>query len=184
MGGSLLLWLAAAVWVDWRSRGAAGGVHHGDGDGQAVVQEKAQHLQPSLRGRSTRKSRRASWPGARRARRCSRKATVSNGSLKSCRTCESGGRSRGGGSSTGCSTGGGSGRACAGLSGELRCRMSAMERPVSRVSGGVGGVEGVGGVGGVECRECRECRNALTLLDTMRTSPLSRWLDTGVGVSG
>ena len=62
-----------------------GGVHHGDGDGQAVVQEKAQHLQPSLRGRSTRKSRRASWPGARRARRCSRKATVSNGSLKSCR---------------------------------------------------------------------------------------------------
>ena len=74
--------------------------------------------------------------------------------------------------------------ACAGLSGELRCRMSAMERPVSRVSGGVGGVEGVGGVGGVECRECRECRNALTLLDTMRTSPLSRWLDTGVGVSG
>ena len=85
-----------------------GGVHHGDGDGQAVVQEKEQHLQPSLRGRSTRKSRRASWPGARRARRCSRKATVSNGSLKSCRTCESGGRSRGGGSSTGCSTGGGS----------------------------------------------------------------------------
>ena len=65
------------VWVDWRSRAAAGcgGVHHGDGDGQAVVQEKAQHLQPSLRGRSTRKSRRASWPGARaawRARRCSR----------------------------------------------------------------------------------------------------------------
>ena len=135
-------------------------------------------MQPSLRGRSTRKSRRASWPGARRARRCSRKATVSNGSLKSCRTCESGGRSKGGGSSTGCSTGGGSGRACAGLSGELRCRMSAMERPVSRVSGGVGGVEGVGGVGGVECRECRECRNALTLLDTTRTSPLSRWLDT------
>ena len=84
MGSSLLLWLAAAVWVDWRSRGAAGGVHHGDGDGQAVVQEKEQHLQPSLRGRSTRKSRRASWPGARRARRCSRKATVSNGSLKSC----------------------------------------------------------------------------------------------------
>ena len=117
-----------------------GGVHHGDGDGQAVVQEKEQHLQPSLRGRSTRKSRRASWPGARRARRCSRKATVSNGSLKSCRTCESGGRSRGGGSSTGCSTGGGSGRACAGLSGELRCRMSAMERAVSRVSGRVGGV--------------------------------------------
>ena len=52
---------------------------------------------------------------------------------------------------------------------------------VSGVSRGVGGV---GGVGGVECRECRECRNALTLLDTMRTSPLSRWLDTGVGVSG
>ena len=26
---------------------------------------------------------------------------------------------------------------------------------------------------GVECRECRECRNALTLLDTVRTSPLS-----------
>ena len=24
MGGSLLLWLAAAVWVDWRSRAAAG----------------------------------------------------------------------------------------------------------------------------------------------------------------
>ena len=164
-----------------------GGVHHGDGDGQAVVQEKEQHLQPSLRGRSTRKSRRASWPGARRARRCSRKATVSNGSLKSCRTCESGGRSRGGGSSTGCSTGGGSGRACAGLSGELRCRMSAMERPVSRVSGVSGvsrGVGGVGGVGGVECRECRECRNGLTLLDMARTSPLSRWLDTGVGVSG
>ena len=135
-----------------------GGVHHGDGDGQAVVQEKEQHLQPSLRGRSTRKSRRASWPGARRARRCSRKATVSNGSLKSCRTCESGGRSRGGGSSTGCSTGGGSGRACAGLSGELRCRMSAMERPVSRVSGvsGVSGVSevsevsSVGSVGSVE----------------------------------
>ena len=104
------------------------GVHHGDGDGQAVVQEKAQHLQPSLRGRSTRKSRRASWPGARRARRCSRKATVSNGSLKSCRTCESGGRSRGGGSSTGCSTGGGSGRACAGLNGELRCRMSGVSK--------------------------------------------------------
>ena len=41
-----------------------GGVHHGDGDGQAVVQEKEQHLQPSLRGRSTRKSRRASWPPA------------------------------------------------------------------------------------------------------------------------
>ena len=63
MGGSLLLWLAAAVWVDRRSRAAAG-VHHGDGDGQAVVQEKEQHLQPSLRGRSTRKSRRASWPPA------------------------------------------------------------------------------------------------------------------------
>ena len=63
MGGSLLLWLAAAVWVDWRLRAAAG-VHHGDGDGQAVVQEKEQHLQPSLRGRSTRKSRRASWPPA------------------------------------------------------------------------------------------------------------------------
>ena len=152
--------------------------------GKLWYRRKEQHLQPSLRGRSTRKSRRASWPGARRARRCSRKATVSKGSLKSCRTCESGGRSRGGGSSTGCSTGGGSGRACVGLSGELRCRMSAMERPVSRVSGGVGGVEGVGGVGGVECRECRECRNALTLLDTMRASPLSRWLDTGVGVSG
>ena len=53
---------------------------------------------------------------------------VSNGSLKSCRTCESGGRSRGGGSSTGCSTGGGSGRACAGLSGELRCRMSGVSK--------------------------------------------------------
>ena len=158
-----------------------GGVHHGDGDGQAVVQEKGAALAAPPAGRSTRKSRRASWPGARRAWRCSRKATVSNGSLKSCRTCESGGRSRGGGSSTGCSTGGGSGRACAGLSGELRCRMSAMERPVSRVSGVSGvsrGVGGVGGVGGVECRECRECRNALTLLDTTRTSPLSRWLDT------
>ena len=44
MGSSLLLWLAAAVWVDWRSRGAAGGVHHGDGDGQAVVQEKGAAL--------------------------------------------------------------------------------------------------------------------------------------------
>ena len=187
MGGSLLLWLAAAVWVDWRSRAAAGVCITATVTRKLWYRRKEQHLQPRLRGRSTRKSRRASWPGARRARRCSRKATVSNGSLKSCRTCESGGRSRGGGSSTGCSTGGGSGRACAGLSGELRCRMSAMERPVSRVSGVSGvsrGVGGVGGVGGVECRECRECRNALTLLDTTRTSPLSRWLDTGVGVSG
>ena len=184
MGGSLLLWLAAAVWVDWRSRAAAGVCITATVTGKLWYRRKEQHLQPRLLGRSTRKSRRASWPGARRARRCSRKATVSNGSLKSCRTCESGGRSRGGGSSTGCSTGGGSGRACAGLSGELRCRMSAMERPVSRVSGGCRGCRGCRGVGGVECRECRECRNALTLLDTIRTSPLSRWLDTGVGVSG
>ena len=55
---------------------------------------------------------------------------------------------------------------------------------VQDVGDGEARVEGVGGVGGVECRECRECRNALTLLDTVRTSPLSRWLDTGVGVSG
>ena len=108
MGGSLLLWLAAAVWVDWRSRAAAGVCITATVTGKLWYRRKEQHLQPSLRGRSTRKSRRASWPGARRARRCSRKATVSNGSLKSCRTCESGGRSRGGGSSTGCSTGGGS----------------------------------------------------------------------------
>ena len=39
--------------------------------------------------------------------------------------------------------------ACAGLSGELRCRMSAMERPVSRVSG-VSEVSSVGSVGSVE----------------------------------
>ena len=161
-----------------------GGVHHGDGDGQAVVQEKGAALaaQPAWEKHTEEQASIMAWCArGTRARRCSRKATVSNGSLKSCRTCESGGRSRGGGSSTGCSTGGGSGRACAGLSGELRCRMSAMERPVSRVSGVSGvsrGVGGVGGVGGVECRECRECRNALTLLDTTRTSPLSRWLDT------
>ena len=44
MGGSLLLWLAAAVvWVDWRSRRGRG-VHHGDGDGQAVVQEEGAAL--------------------------------------------------------------------------------------------------------------------------------------------
>ena len=43
MGGSLLLWLAAAVWVNWRSRAAAA-VHHGDGDRQAVVQEKGAAL--------------------------------------------------------------------------------------------------------------------------------------------
>ena len=120
-----------------------GGVHHGDGDGQAVVQEKAQHLQPSLRGRSTRKSRRASWPGARRARRCSRKATVSNGSLKSCRTCESGGRSRGGGSSTGCST-----------KQHRRWQRQGLRGPergaeVQDVGDGEARVEGVGGVSGV-----------------------------------
>ena len=34
------------------------------------------------------------------------------------------------------------------------------------------------------CARARQCRNALTLLDTVRASPLSRWLDTGVGVSG
>ena len=47
------------------------------------------------------------------------------------------------------------------------------------VSGG-----GVGGVGGVECRGCRAMSMCFDTLDTRRTLPLSRSLDTGVGVSG
>ena len=64
MGSSLLLWLAAAVWVDWRSRAAAGVCITATVTGKLWYRRKEQHLQPSLRGRSTRKSRRASWPPA------------------------------------------------------------------------------------------------------------------------
>ena len=64
MGGSLLLWLAAAVWVDWRSCAAAGVCITATVMGKLWYRRKEQHLQPRLRGRSTRKSRRASWPGA------------------------------------------------------------------------------------------------------------------------
>ena len=60
MGGSLLLWLAAAVWVDWRSRAAAGVCITATVTGKLWYRRKEQHLQPRLRGRSTRKSRQAS----------------------------------------------------------------------------------------------------------------------------
>ena len=53
---------------------------------------------------------------------------------------------------------------------------------------GVDGVDavsgGVGGVGGVECRGCRAMSMCFDNLDTSRGPPLSRSLDTGVGVSG
>ena len=50
--------------------------------------------------------------------------------------------------------------------------------------GGVAGVGGVGGVGGVECRGCLTMSKCFDSLDTTRALPLSRLLDTGVGVSG
>ena len=49
---------------------------------------------------------------------------------------------------------------------------------------GVGGVRGVRGVRGVECRGCRAMSMCFDHLDTTRGPPLSRSLDTGVGVSG
>ena len=74
MGGSLLLWLAAAVWVDRRSRAAAG-VHHGDGDGQAVVQEKGAALaaQPAWEKHTEEQASIMAWcargvPGGARAK--------------------------------------------------------------------------------------------------------------------
>ena len=183
MGGSLLLWLAAAVWVDWRLRAAAG-VHHGDGDGQAVVQEKGAALAapPAWEKHTEEQASIMAWCAA-----CPAVLAQSHGEQRQPQELQDLRKRRQE-----------QGRwqqhwvqhrrwQRQGLRGPERgAEVQDVGDGEARVEGvgGVGDVGGVGGVGGVECRECRECRNALTLLDMARTSPLSRWLDTGVGVSG
>ena len=146
-----------------------GGVHHGDGDGQAVVQEKGAALaaQPAWEKHTEEQASIMAWCAA-----CPAVLAQSHGEQRQPQELQDLRKRRQE-----------QGRWQQHWVQHRRWQRQGLRGPergaeVQDVGDGEARVEGVGGVGGVECRECRECRNALTLLDTVRTSPLSRWLDT------